>query len=197
MHQHDARVRLDIGEEFDRRTDARIDDGHADQHQHGEEDGQPRMVDGEPHGLHVTAVAALGLMLRRMGLADQRAEGRREDQRRDQRGRQRRDQRDRHVLHELARRCPARRGAARRPRYASASPPPPGRPCGSRRRHRPRAASCPSLIRRSANSETMMASSTSMPTARIRLNRTTMFIVSPASSSRGCRRGTTRGWRCR
>ncbi len=35
----------------------------------------------------------------------------------------------------------------------------------------------PSAIRRSANSATMMASSTSMPTARMRLNSTTMFIV--------------------
>ncbi len=39
----------------------------------------------------------------------------------------------------------------------------------------------PSAIRRSANSVTMMASSTSMPTARIRLNSTTMLTVSPAS----------------
>ena len=41
----------------------------------------------------------------------------------------------------------------------------------------------PSVIRRSANSVTMIASSTSMPTARIRLNRTTMLTVSPASDS--------------
>ncbi len=41
----------------------------------------------------------------------------------------------------------------------------------------------PSAIRRSANSDTMMASSTSMPTARISENSTTMFTVSPASCS--------------
>ena len=35
----------------------------------------------------------------------------------------------------------------------------------------------PSVMRRSANSVTMMASSTSMPTARIRLNSTIMLIV--------------------
>ena len=38
----------------------------------------------------------------------------------------------------------------------------------------------PSAIRRSANSATMMASSTSMPTARIRLNSATILSVSPA-----------------
>ncbi len=43
--------------------------------------------------------------------------------------------------------------------------------------------SMPSDIRRSANSVTMMASSTSMPTARMRLNSTTMLTVSPASDS--------------
>ena len=36
-------------------------------------------------------------------------------------------------------------------------------------------------MRRSANSETMIASSTSMPTARINENSTTMLTVSPAS----------------
>ena len=41
----------------------------------------------------------------------------------------------------------------------------------------------PSTIRRSANSVTMIASSTSMPTARIRLKSTIMFTVSPASAS--------------
>ena len=41
----------------------------------------------------------------------------------------------------------------------------------------------PSDIRRSANSDTMMASSTSMPTARISENSTTMFTVRPASWS--------------
>ena len=43
--------------------------------------------------------------------------------------------------------------------------------------------SIPSPIRRSANSVTMMASSTSIPTARISENSTTMFTVSPASDS--------------
>ena len=38
----------------------------------------------------------------------------------------------------------------------------------------------PSAIRRSANSVTTMAPSTSIPTARIRLNRTTMFMVRPS-----------------
>ena len=42
----------------------------------------------------------------------------------------------------------------------------------------------PSAIRRSANSVTMIASSTSIPTARIRLKSTTMLTVSPASDSR-------------
>ena len=41
----------------------------------------------------------------------------------------------------------------------------------------------PSDMRRSANSDTMMASSTSMPTARISENSTTMLTVSPASCS--------------
>ena len=41
----------------------------------------------------------------------------------------------------------------------------------------------PSDIRRSANSDTMMASSTSMPTARMSENSTTMLTVSPASCS--------------
>ena len=40
--------------------------------------------------------------------------------------------------------------------------------------------SCPSAMRRSAYSTTMMASSTNMPTARIRLNSTTRFTVKPA-----------------
>ena len=39
----------------------------------------------------------------------------------------------------------------------------------------------PSDMRRSANSDTMMASSTSMPTARMSENSTTMLTVSPAS----------------
>jgi hypothetical protein len=39
----------------------------------------------------------------------------------------------------------------------------------------------PSAMRRSANSETMIASSTSMPTARMSENSTTMLTVSPAS----------------
>ncbi len=42
--------------------------------------------------------------------------------------------------------------------------------------------SIPSCIRRSANSVTMIASSTSIPTARIRLNSTIRFTVSPAKS---------------
>ena len=41
----------------------------------------------------------------------------------------------------------------------------------------------PSAMRRSANSETMMASSTSMPTARMSENSTTMLTVRPASCS--------------
>ena len=43
--------------------------------------------------------------------------------------------------------------------------------------------SMPSVIRRSANSVTMMASSTSIPTARMRLNSTTILTVNPASDS--------------
>ena len=43
--------------------------------------------------------------------------------------------------------------------------------------------SMPSDMRRSAYSVTMIASSTSMPTARIRLKSTTIFTVSPASCS--------------
>src|SRR6185436_18413741 len=41
----------------------------------------------------------------------------------------------------------------------------------------------PSAMRRSANSETMIASSTSIPTARISENSTTMLTDSPASCS--------------
>ena len=41
----------------------------------------------------------------------------------------------------------------------------------------------PSDMRRSANSVTMIASSTSMPTARMRLNSTIMLMVKPISAS--------------
>ena len=41
----------------------------------------------------------------------------------------------------------------------------------------------PSDMRRSANSDTMIASSTSMPTARMSENSTTMLTVRPASCS--------------
>ena len=55
----------------------------------------------------------------------------------------------------------------------------PGRTCAWRRANRPRFGGMPSAMRRSANSETMMASSTSMPTARISENSTTMLTVRP------------------
>ena len=116
-----------------------------------------------------------------LGSAEHGAERRREEQRHDERGRQRRDQRQRHVFHELADDAgpeEQRRegGDARRGRGDHRA----GHAL-RRRANRPRAARMPSAMRRSANSETMMASSTSMPTARISENSTTMLTVSPAS----------------
>ena len=101
MDIEQAVIGLDIGEEFDAGAPLRIGHLHADQQGDGQEQRGLGEADGGLDRLHVKAVAP-GMLVLRMRLADDRADGRGEHQRIEHRRRQRDDQRDRQIFHELA-----------------------------------------------------------------------------------------------
>ena len=57
VHKDDALVGLDVGEEFDALADLAVEHRHADQERERQQDRDARMVDREPHGPDVPAVA--------------------------------------------------------------------------------------------------------------------------------------------